>query len=124
MVEIGWLVIVIFLTIPFLIMQTVFDLAIFAITLFNENTKSKQDCGKTRSQSISIYQEVFDILMNIVEISDEKIDVKEIILYFRERFRLVDQISAILLNLNQIEISGMITELITVKPFVQSSPFV
>ena len=122
LIEIGWLVIVIFLTVPFLIMQTVFDSAIFVITLFNENTKSKQDCGKTRSQSISIYPEVFDILMNFVELSEEKIDVKEIILYFRERFRLVDQISAILLNLNQIEISGMITELITFKPFVQYSP--
>ena len=111
-----------------------FDSVIFVITLFNENTKSKQDCGKTRSQFlcyrvyltiflitiksiqdqwiwktrsqfISIDPEVFDILMNIVEISEEKIDVKKIILYFRENFRLVDQISALLLNLDQIEIS-------------------
>ena len=105
LIEIGWLVIVIFLTVPFLLMQTIFDSTIFAITLFNENTKNKQDCGKTRSQSILIDPEVFDVLVNVVEISDEKIDVKEIILYFRERFRLVDQISALLFNLDQIEIS-------------------
>ena len=97
-VETGWLVLVVLLSVFYLLAQTVADTVVFVVTLFDENTKSKQDCGKSRTQLTDIDPEVFDVLVGIIEHSDDKISIKDVILYFRHKFRLVDQISALLFN--------------------------
>ena len=97
-VETGWLVLVVLLSVLYLLAQTVADTVVFVVTLFDENTKSKQDCGKSRTQLTDIDPEVFDVLVDIVEHGGDKINVKDVILYFRHKFRLVDQISALLFN--------------------------
>ena len=97
-IETGWLVLVVLLSVLYLLAQTVADTVVFVVTLFDENTKSKQDSDKSRTQLTDIDPEVFDVLVDIVEHSGDKINVKDVILYFRHKFRLVDQISALLFN--------------------------
>ena len=97
-VETGWLVLVVLLSVLYLLAQTVADTVVFVVTLFDENTKSKQDSDKSRTQLTDIDPEVFDVLVDIVEHGGDKINVKDVILYFRHKFRLVDQIAALLFN--------------------------
>ena len=80
-----------------------FDIVMFGVTLFDENTKTKQECSKIHSNSVTIDQELFSILNNIIENNGEQVDVKSVIHYFRDKFCLIDQISALLYNLSSIK---------------------
>ena len=54
MIELGWMLLVIWMALPYLMIQTVIDTIMFIVSLFDESTKTKQECSNIHSKTVDI----------------------------------------------------------------------
>lgn len=95
MPQLAWLLFAVFCGPVYLLLLVIVDTVKFVIALFDESSPTKNMCtlhNKYKEIDIELFRSLTDLILN----SNDKVDVKEIILLFQEKLKVKEQVSAML----------------------------